>query len=66
MQQVQSRQRQGEELHVREAAAAPGETARKVCPTPTADLFADRAGRIDESLEIGIALHRGESIVPAG
>jgi hemoglobin len=43
-----------------------GETAREVCPAPAAELFADRAGRIAESLKIGIALHRGESIVPAG
>jgi hemoglobin len=36
-----------------------------VCPAPAADLFADRAGRIAESLKIGIALHRGESFLPA-
>jgi hemoglobin len=41
-----------------------GETARDVCPAPAADLFADRASRIAESLKIGIAMHRGESVVP--
>jgi hemoglobin len=41
-----------------------GETARDICPPPAADLFVDRAGRIAESLKIGIAIHRGESVVP--
>ncbi len=43
-----------------------GETAREVCPAPAGELFTDRAARIAESLKIGIELHRGESIVPAG
>lgn len=39
-------------------------TAHEVCPSQAALLFVDRAERIAESLQLGIALHRGESIVP--
>jgi hemoglobin len=35
-------------------------TANAVCPAPAAALFSDRAGRIAESLHLGISLHRGE------
>lgn len=35
-----------------------GETAWDVCPTEPAALFIDRAERISESLQLGIALHR--------
>jgi hemoglobin len=34
-------------------------TARMLCPEPAAAVFVDRSRRIAESLEIGIALHRG-------
>ncbi len=37
-----------------------GETAGEVCPLQAATLFIDRAQRIAESLEVGIAVHRGE------
>jgi hemoglobin len=40
------------------------ETAAKVCPESAALVFVDRANRIAQSLQLGIALHRGESIVP--
>jgi hemoglobin len=36
------------------------ETARELCPDATADLFIDRARRIAESLELGIAMHHGK------
>lgn len=36
------------------------ETARDVCPAEAAALFIDRAERIAQSLEMGIALHRGQ------
>ncbi|MGH7102089.1 MAG: group III truncated hemoglobin [Acetobacteraceae bacterium] len=36
-----------------------GETARDVCPPAAAALFVERAGRIAESLELGIAVSRG-------
>ncbi len=36
------------------------ETAREICPPDAAALFIDRAQRIGESLQIGIAIHRGE------
>jgi hemoglobin len=39
-------------------------TAIKTCPSEAAAVFVDRARRIAESLQLGIALHRGESIVP--
>ncbi|HEX4113479.1 MAG TPA: group III truncated hemoglobin [Stellaceae bacterium] len=34
-------------------------TARDLCPAAAADLFVDRAHRIGESLELGIAMGRG-------
>lgn len=39
-------------------------TALTTCPADAAQLFIDRSHRIAESLQLGIALHRGESIVP--
>lgn len=39
-------------------------TAEDVCPAGASRLFVDRSERIAESLQLGIALHRGESIVP--
>lgn len=39
-------------------------TAIKTCPPDAAALFVDRANRIAESLQLGIAIHRGEGIVP--
>ncbi len=39
-------------------------TAIKTCPPGAAAVFVDRAKRIAESLQLGIALHRGEGIVP--
>jgi len=39
-------------------------SARELCPEPAAALFIDRANRIAESLKLGIAIHRGESVVP--
>jgi hemoglobin len=39
-------------------------TAEDVCPDSAARLFIDRSERIAESLQLGIALHRGESVVP--
>ena len=39
-------------------------TAQDICPDEAARLFIDRSERIAESLQLGIALHRGESIVP--
>lgn len=41
-----------------------GATAKEVCPGAAARLFIDRAERIAESLQMGIALHRGEGLVP--
>lgn len=35
-------------------------TARAVCPAPAADVFVERSRHIARSLQIGIALHRGE------
>jgi hemoglobin len=35
------------------------EAARDLCPQAAADLFIDRAHRIGESLELGIAAGRG-------
>lgn len=35
-------------------------TAREICPPAAATLFLERAGRIAESLELGIAAHKGE------
>jgi hemoglobin len=34
-------------------------TAREVCPAAAAALFVDRSERIAQSLQLGIALHRG-------
>lgn len=39
-------------------------TAREVCPPEAAALFIDRAERIAQSLELGIALHRGQMLSP--
>lgn len=39
-------------------------TAIKTCPPGAAAVFVDRANRISESLQLGIALHRGEGVVP--
>lgn len=36
-------------------------TAKEVCPAAAAALFSDRAERIAQSLQLGIALHRGET-----
>jgi hemoglobin len=41
-------------------------TALTTCPPPAADLFVDRAHRIAESLQMGIALHRGELVPHVG
>jgi hemoglobin len=35
-------------------------TAREICPNAAASLFIDRSERIAQSLQLGIALHRGE------
>ena len=40
-----------------------GKTALAVCPPAAAALFIDRAGRIAESLQMGISLHRGDNSV---
>jgi hemoglobin len=37
-------------------------TAREVCPDAAASLFVDRSQRIAQSLQLGIALHRGEGL----
>lgn len=39
-------------------------TAREVCPPEAAELFIDRAQRIAQSLELGVALHRGQMLCP--
>ena len=39
-------------------------TAVSRCPSDAAQVFVDRANRIGASLQLGIALHRGEAIVP--
>ena len=36
------------------------ETVRDICPPPAADLFLDRAHRIADSLELGLAAQKGE------
>jgi hemoglobin len=41
------------------------ETAKDICPAPAAAVFIDRADRIAESLQMGIAIHRGENYVAA-
>jgi len=38
------------------------DTAGEVCPPQAADFFADRAERIAQSLQIGIALHRSAAL----
>jgi hemoglobin len=44
-----------------------GETAREVCPPPAANYFIDRAQRIANSLQLGLALQRGKPCaVPRG
>lgn len=40
------------------------DTAQAVCPPPAAALFIDKAQRIAQSLELGIALHRGHLLSP--
>ncbi|MEZ5816607.1 MAG: group III truncated hemoglobin [Hyphomicrobiaceae bacterium] len=40
------------------------DTAREHCPPVAATFFAGRAARIAQSLQMGIALHRGELISP--
>ncbi|MBS0242344.1 MAG: group III truncated hemoglobin [Proteobacteria bacterium] len=40
------------------------ETAASICRPPAAALFIDRAHRIAQSLQMGIAIHRGE-LVPS-
>lgn len=40
-------------------------TAIETCPPEAADVFVERAARIAESLQLGIALHRGEGITPS-
>jgi hemoglobin len=39
-------------------------TARGICPPDAADVFVDRARRIADSLELGIANHRGKISMP--
>ena len=39
-------------------------TAVSICPTDAAEVFVDRANRIAASLQLGIAIHRGESVIP--
>lgn len=39
-------------------------SAIQLCPQPAAALFIDRAQRIAQSLKLGIAIHRGESVIP--
>lgn len=40
------------------------DTARDLCPPQAAQLFIERSERIAESLKLGLAIHRGESVVP--
>jgi hemoglobin len=40
------------------------DTAVKTCPPDAAQVFVDRANRIAQSLKLGIAVHRGEGVVP--
>ncbi len=39
-------------------------TAIRICPPDAAQVFIDRANRIADSLQLGIALHRGDAVVP--
>jgi hemoglobin len=41
-------------------------TARDICPDAAASLFIDRSQRIAESLQLGIALYRGDGPIPPG
>lgn len=41
-----------------------GRTAGDVCLPDVAALFIDRAGRIAQSVELGMALHRGQMLCP--
>lgn len=38
------------------------ETAQQICPPDAAALFVDRANRIAQSLELGVATHRGQML----
>lgn len=40
------------------------ETARRICPPEAAEIFVERAQRIGQSLQYGIAIHRGETDGP--
>jgi hemoglobin len=40
-------------------------TVREICPDEAAALFIDRSQRIAESLQLGIAIHRGEVPIQA-
>lgn len=51
--------------HFRQWLALFRATAAEVCPPDAAALFIDRAERIAESLQMGIAIHRAEAISPA-
>lgn len=51
-------------LHFEQWLALFQATAIRTCPPDAAAVFVDRANRIAESLQLGIALHRGEGIVP--
>jgi len=57
--------RQIEAVHFERWLALFQETATKVCPESAAHVFVDRANRIAQSLQLGIALHREEGILPA-
>jgi hemoglobin len=46
--------------HFRHWLALFHDTARKICPDAAASLFVDRSKRIAQSLQLGIALHRGD------
>jgi hemoglobin len=46
--------------HFQQWLALFADTARACCPPEAAALFVDRAERIAQSLQMGIALHRGE------
>ncbi|SEQ74038.1 hemoglobin [Faunimonas pinastri] len=41
-----------------------GETAREVCPPAAAEHFVERANRIANSLEMGVATSRGQIVAP--
>lgn len=48
--------------HFRHWLALFHDTARKTCPGAAASLFVDRSERIAQSLQLGIAVHRGDGI----